>query len=278
MGEKKRLPLLAALILLALLFLAPMALTIAGSLMSSDEIAAHYGPVLADDGYMTEPVELRFLPDRPTAEQYENLVREPAYWQKYTNSVLYTVPTTLLQTAVAALAAYGFASRPGRGRRLLLLGYALLALMPYQVTLVPNYFVSKWLGLYDTRWAILLPGVFSTFGVFLLTKYMARVPKETMEAARLDGAGEWRVFLHICLPQCKSALWAAAMLTFFDNWSMMEQPLILLRGEELYPLSVWLSRLNGEQPGLAFAAAVVYLLPCLLIFALGQRNLGEGLK
>lgn len=264
------------LFLLALLFLTPMVLTLAGSLMSEDEIEENYGVLFDDGGYMTDPVTLKLLPDEPTTQQYTKLTKTSDFIAKYRNSVLYTIPITILQTAVSALAAYGFTRYRSRVRRIIFLGYTVLILMPYQVTLVPNYFVSKWLGIYNTPLAIILPGVFSAFGVYLLTKYMARVPKETMEAARIDGAGEWQVFWCICLPQCKSALWTVAMLTFFDNWSMVESPLVLLRGDSAHPLSVYLSELNAGEPGLAFAAAVVYMIPCFALFLIGQRHLGDG--
>lgn len=275
-GSLRHLTLTLMLTLLALLFLAPMVLTIAGSFMSEEELEESYGVIFDDDRYMKDTVTLKLLPDIPTAEQYEKLTETGTYLAKYRNSILYTVPITVLQTGVSALAAYGFTRYQSRGRRFIFLGYAVLMLMPYQVTLVPNYFVSKWLGIYNTPLAIILPGVFSAFGVYLLTKHMARIPKATMEAARLDGAGEWRVFRSICLPQCKSTLWAVAMLTFFDNWNMVESPLILLRGDSAHPLSAYLSEFNADEPGLAFAAAVTYMVPCLVLFLLGQRYLGEG--
>ena len=78
-------------------------------------------------------------------------------------------------------------------------------LMPYQVTLVPNYLVSQWLGILNTPWSIILPGMFAPFSVFLLTKFMRRIPYSLIEAAKVDGAGEWEIFTKICLPQCRSA-------------------------------------------------------------------------
>ena len=106
-------------------------------------------------------------------------------------------------------------------------------LMPYQVTLVPNYLVSQWLGILNTPWSIILPGMFAPFSVFLLTKFMRRIPYSLIEAAKVDGrAGSGRYSPKICLPQCRSALYSIAILVFIDYWNMVEQPLILLQDSE----------------------------------------------
>ena len=267
-----------ALAILALLFVLPTVLTVVNSFLSAAEIERSYGAALGGKSYLKENVILKLVPDMVTGEQYKTfLLQSPEYLQKFWNSVLYTVPITILQTAVSALAAYGFCRKSSRLRRAIFFGYLVLTLMPYQVTLVPNYLVSKWLGTYDTVWAILLPGIFSPFAVFLLTKYMQRIPKVYLEAAQLDGANEWQIFRKIFLPQCKSALFAVGMLIFFDYWNMVEQPMVLLEKEELQPLSLYLSRINQGELGLAFAAAVVYMIPCLLFFLGGEKHLEEGI-
>ncbi|MBQ4225895.1 MAG: carbohydrate ABC transporter permease, partial [Oscillospiraceae bacterium] len=150
-------------------------------------------------------------------------------------------------------------------------------LMPYQVTMVPNYLVTDKLGLLNTRWAVILPGIFSPFAVFLLTKVMKRVPSAFYEAAMLDGANELSVFLHVYLPVCRSAIFSVMMLIFIDYWNMVEQPLILLSDSALHPLSVFLSRINSEETGIAFAVAVIYMIPALLMFLYGEDYLVEGI-
>ena len=143
--------------------------------------------------------------------------------------------------------------------------------MPYQVSLVPNFLVSKWLGILNTRAAIILPGIFSTFSVFLLTKYMRRIPKSLIEAAELDGASEWQIFTKVCIPLCKSAIASTAILVFIDYWNMVEQPLILLSDSDKYPLSIFLSEINKGEVGLAFAVAVIYMVPTILIYLYGEE-------
>lgn len=151
-------------------------------------------------------------------------------------------------------------------------------LMPYQVTLVPNYMVSKWLHILNTKWAIWLPGMMSPFSVYLLTKFMKRIPTGIIEAAKVDGAGEFRIFWNICVPLCKGALFSAGILVFVDYWNMVEQPLILLNDSEQYPLSIFLSQINSGETGLAFAVAVIYMVPNLLLFFYGEDYLVEGIS
>jgi multiple sugar transport system permease protein len=152
--------------------------------------------------------------------------------------------------------------------------------MPYQVTLVPNYLVARKFGLLNTRSAIILPAIFSPFSIFLLTKVMRRIPVSYVEAAKLDGAGELQILTRIYIPMCRNAIISIGMLVFIDYWNMVEQPLILLASEEaqaLHPLSVFLSQINANDVGLAFAVGVVYMIPALLIFLYGEDYLVEGI-
>ena len=267
----------------AVLFLAPIVLTITNSFMSSSEISANYGSVFAvnENGgkvYIAEKVNLKFIPDIVSFSQYITvLLKSPDYLLKFWNSVVLVGPIVLFQLTVATLAAYGFARYSGKLRSIIFFSYIILMLMPYQVTLVPNYLVADWLNLLDSYWAIWLPGVFSPFAVFLLTKFMKRIPYSVIEAAQIDGAGEWQIFRRICLPLCKGALCSAAILVFIDYWNMVEQPLILLTDAETHPLSVFLSKINAGEVGLAFAVATIYMVPSLLVFLYGEEYLVDGI-
>lgn len=267
----------------AILFLMPIVLTITNSFMSSSEISANYGSVFAvnENGgkvYIAEKVNLKFIPDMVSFSQYITvLFKSPEYLLKFWNSVILAGPIVVFQLTVAALAAYGFARYSGKIRSIIFFSYVILMLMPYQVTLVPNYLVAEWLKLLDSYWAIWLPGIFSPFAVYLLTKFMKRIPYSVIEAAQIDGAGEWQIFRRICLPLCKGALCSAAILVFIDYWNMVEQPLILLSDAETHPLSVFLSKINAGDVGLAFAVATIYMVPSLLIFLYGEEYLVDGI-
>lgn len=267
----------------AVLFLAPIVLTISNSFMASSEISANYGSIFAttDTGgkvFISQKVNLKFIPDMVSASQYITvLLKSPEYLLKFWNSVILVGPIVVFQLVVACLASYGFARYRGRIREIIFFSYIILMLMPYQVTLVPNYLISSWLGLLDSYWAIWLPGIVSPFAVFLLTKFMRRIPTSVIEAAEIDGAGEWQIFSKVCFPLCKGALASAAILVFIDYWNMVEQPLILLSDSEKHPLSVFLSKINAGEIGLAFAVATIYMIPTLLVFLYGEEYLVDGI-
>lgn len=284
--SKKILPLLAAILLLviAFAFLAPTILTISGSFFTQAELSSNYGMIFEGAGsggsYVSEKTNLKFIPDQVSFKQYFTvLFLSPEYLFKFWNSVKYTLPIVIFQTVVACLAAYGFTRYRSKGRQLILFMYIILMLMPYQVTLVPNRLVSEWLGIYGTSWAIILPGVFSPFAVFLLTKSMRRVPTAVIEAAKLDGCSELQIFFKIYMPLCKNIIYSVMILVFIDYWNMVEQPLILLgsQNEDMYPLSIFLSKINSGEVGIAFAVAVIYMIPTLLIFLYGEQYLVEGI-
>ena len=266
----------------AFMFLMPTVLTITNSFMTQSEITANYGQVFqnATDGksFIKDTINLKFIPDKVSFSQYFTvLLKSPDFLYKFWNSVILVAPIVLAQLMVASVAAYGFTRWRGKVRDTIFFAYVILMLMPYQVTLVPNYLVSDFLGLLNTRWAIILPGAFAPFSVFLLTKSMRRIPVSLIESAKLDGAGEWHIFWNICLPQCRSALYSIAILVFIDYWNMVEQPLILLPDASQQPLSVYLSQINAGEIGIAFAATEVYMVPGLLMFLHGEAYLVEGI-
>lgn len=268
----------------AVLFLLPIVLTFTNSLMKPSEINSNYGAIFLKKGgvrvFISQTVNLKFIPDIVSFGQYfKVLVLSPEYLLKFWNSFFYVVPIVVFQLAVASLASYGFARYRGRIKEIIFFSYIILMLMPYQVTLVPNFLVSSWLHIIDTRWAIWLPGFFSPFAVYMLTKYMRRIPQSIYEAAEIDGAGEWQIFTKICLPNCRGGLVSIAILVFIDYWNMVEQPLILLANEQLHPLSVFLSRVtsNTELIPTAFAVAVIYMVLPMLIFLYGEEYLVEGI-
>lgn len=264
----------------AVMFLLPTVLTITNSFMAESEIQSNYGMIFSTTtgGYVSETVNLKFIPDKVTLSQYvTGLIKSPEYLIKFWNSIILVVPIVIFQVAIASIAAYSFTRWRGKIRSGIFFFYVILMLMPYQVTLVPNYLVSQWLGIINTRWSIILPGMFAPFSVFLLTKFMRRIPYSLIEAAKVDGAGEWQIFTKICLPQCRSALYSITILVFIDYWNMVEQPLILLQDADSQPLSVFLSSINSGEIGLAFAMATVYMIPSLLLFLHGEEYLIEGI-
>ncbi len=267
----------------ALLFVMPTVLTIANSFMTSTEISANYGAMLENmtedkKTYISEKVNLKFIPDKVTFDQYKNvLLKNPDYLLKFWNSILLTVPITVFQMLLAILTSYGFSRYPNKFKSIIFFTYIILMIMPYQVTLVPNFLVAEKFNILNTRWAIILPGIFSPFSVFLLSKVMKRIPLSYVEAAKLDGASELQILTKIHMPLCKGAIVSIAMLVFIDYWNMVEQPLVLMKDADMHPLSVFLSQINTGDIGLAFAVGTVYMVPTILMFLYGEDYLLEGI-
>ncbi|WP_051493235.1 carbohydrate ABC transporter permease [Paenibacillus sp. FSL R7-269] len=266
----------------ALLMLFPIGVTLINSFMSSREIGINYGPV----GQMNTVIEgrsdpfanLKWLPDQVSLEQYGKVLLEsPVYLSMFWNSVFLVVPIIAGQTLIAALAAYAFSKLRFRGRELLFLVYVLTMLMPFQVTLVPNYIMADRLGLLNSPGAIILPGIFAAFGVFMLRQFMLDIPYAYIEAAKMDGAGHLRIFYTLIVPMVQPGLAALTILLFVDYWNMVEQPLIFLDDPLRQPLSVYLSNVSSEK-GLAFAASVIYMAPMVLIFLYAETYFIEGIQ
>ena len=251
----------------ALMFLMPTVLTIANSFMTSNEISANYGAMFSNmtekkKVFIADDVNLKFIPDKVTFDQYKAvLIQNSDYLMKFWNSVILTVPITVFQILVAILASYGFSRYPNKFKSIIFFAYIILMIMPYQVTLVPNFLVADKLDMLDTRKAVILPAIFSPFSIFLLTKVMKRIPVSYVEAAKLDGASELKILTKIYMPLCKGAIVSIAMLVFIDYWNMVEQPIVLMKNNTLHPLSVFLSEINTGDIGLAFAVGTVYMIP-----------------
>ena len=284
MGNRfKRILITAILSLMVIIFLFPLVLTVTNSFMSETEIASNYHMVDSKNTYTYDSASkyalMKLIPDVVVLEQYFNvLIKKSQFLFMFWNSVIIVLPIVVGQTIVSSLAAYAFAKFKFKGRNQLFFIYLTVMLMPFQVTLVPNYLVANMLGLVNNDLSIILPGVFNTFGVFLLKQYMEQIPDSYIEAAKMDGAGHFEIFLKIILPMCKNGIAAMFILVFIDNWNMVEQPLIFLQDVLKQPLSVYLSKIISGERGLAFAASTLYMLPMLLIFLYGENYLIEGIQ
>ncbi|MGN0631149.1 MAG: carbohydrate ABC transporter permease [Ruminococcus sp.] len=269
------------LLVCSVLFLMPLILTLCDSFMTETEVFYNYGAMLdlkSDTIYTADKVSLKFIPDRVTLSQYSDvLLTNSEYLIKFWNAVILTAPVTILQIAVGLLAAYGFAMYDGRIKQLIFLVYIILMLMPYQVTLVPNYLVADTLGFAGSRWSVIIPGIFYAFPVYLFTRIMKRIPKACIEAAHLDGAGEMHIFRYIAVPLCRNVIVSVFLLVFIDCWNMVEQPLLMIDDPQKQPLSVFLAQIRTGDLGAAFAASVFYMIPPILLFIYGEEDLVQGM-
>ena len=253
----------------------PLLMIRSDSIIRRQELMETCGAALAD--YEGE-VQLRILPQYPTLRAYVRLLFDsPEYFTAFWNSMLQTVLVAAGQLLAAVPAAWAFARFRFPGRRILWFFYMLLMILPFQVTMVSGYLVLNAAGLIDTRAAVVLPGMFSTLPVFILQKTFAGLPDEVIEAAQIDGAGAFRIFVNIGIPLGMPGIFSIMILGFLEFWNTIEQPMTYLKTEALKPLSLYLPQMVKEEPGAAFAASVVTMLPALLLFFGGQESLERGI-
>ena len=253
----------------------PLLMLFANSLMGKQELLETFGAVLADSG---EYAGMRIFPAYPTLRAYVRLLLDsPEYFTAFWNSMIQTVGVVFGQILAAVPAAWAFAQFHFPGKRLLWLVYMILMILPFQVTMVSGYLVLNAAGLMDTRAAVILPGIFSTLPVFILRKTFAGIPGEILEAARIDGAGDLRIFFGIGIPLGVPGIFSVMILSFLEYWNAIEQPMTYLKTKSLWPLSLYLPQMVGSEAAAAFAASIVTLLPAVLLFFWGQDYLEQGI-
>lgn len=264
--------------LLAFLMVFPLLIAITNSFMSDSEILNTYLD-LEEGGKDKRFISLKLIPDTLSLSQYyQVLIGNNKYLRMFWNTCFIVIPLVILNLIVSSMAAFGFSKLRFRFREQLFFLYIVIMMMPFQVTLVPNYLILNRLGLLESYLAIILPGTFNTFGVFLLKQFMDTIPNEYIEAARMEGLSTIQIFCKIVLPLCKEGIAALFILSFIDNWNMVEQPLIFLRDVNSHPLSLYLSTINPYSLGIAFAAGVIYMIPMMIVFLYGENYLIEGVK
>ena len=255
----------AALALGALASLVPMLWMLSASLMPAGEASA-YPP--------------RFIPSRVTLEHYTALFTRLNLGRYLRNSAIVAITVTVLSLLVNAMAGYAFAKLRFRGRdrvfRLLTLGL----IVPSQVAMLPLFLLLKQLGLINSYWGVVVPGLASIFGIFLVRQYLLALPDDLLDAARVDGASELRIFWSVVLPVGRPILATLAIWTFLATWNDFMWPLIVLSDDRRYTLPVALANLVGEHvqdTELMMAGSVLTVLPVLIVFLILQRYYIQGI-
>lgn len=253
----------------------PLVMLSADSLMGKQELLETCGAVLADQG---DFARFRLFPDYPTLRAYVRLLLDtPEYFTAFWNSMFQTTGVLIGQLLAAVPAAWAFAWFRFPGKKVLWFLYMLLMILPFQVTMVSGYLVLNGANLMDTHGAVILPGIFSTLPVFILQKTFAGLPPEVMEAARLDGAGNFRIFLTIGIPLGMPGIFSILILGFLEYWNAIEPPMTYLKTKALWPLALYLPQMINIEIAAAFAASIVTLLPAVLLFLTGQESLEQGI-
>jgi multiple sugar transport system permease protein len=250
---------------LGVLSLAPLLWMLAVSLMQPGE-AAHFPPPL--------------LPSAPTLHNYHELFARAGMGRYLFNSALIATSTTLIALLLNTMAGYAFAKLHFAGRERIFRVLLAALVIPAQVTMMPLFLMLKQVGLVNTYAGAIVPGMAGIFGIFLVRQYARSIPDELLEAARIDGAGELRIFFQVVLPVLKPIVVTLAIFTFLAAWNDFMWPLIVLSDNDLYTLPVALASLSREHVQdieLMMAGSVVTVLPVLLLFLMLQRYYLQGL-
>jgi len=264
------------LIVMAITVLLPVVFIVTNSFMDSREIMKSYGGIATDTGKRILP---HIIPERATIKQYaEIFYNKPDYLIKFWNSMFITLAIVAGQIIVSCLAGYGFAKFNFPLKTAVFFLFIILMMMPYQVTLVPQYFMLDKMGLIGSYSSIILPGISAPFGIFLLTQVFSSIPDNIIEAAKIDGANNIQVLFKIIFPYGKTGIAALFILSFIDNWNMVEQPLVFLNDIRKYPLSIFLCRINIYDLGVAFVCGMLAILPVLIIFLYLKESLVYGIE
>ena len=214
----------------------------------------------------------------PTLRNFVQLCLDsPEFFQMFWNTMKITMGILLGQVVFGMPSAWALARYRFAGKKCIYLFYILLMMLPFQVTMLSEYLVLDKLHMMDTLWSIIVPGAFSTFSVFLMYRFFAGIPEELLEAARIDGAGEWKIFFYVGIPLGASGIYAAFVMQFLECFSMIEQPLVFLQTKNLWPLSMYLPEVKEGQMGFALCCSFVAVLPPLLVFGAGQQYLQQGI-
>jgi len=222
----------------------------------------------------------KWIPQSIHWENYSQVWEIAPFGQYLLNSTVVSVMVTILTLLTASLAAYAFARLKFRGRDFIFMLYLGTMMIPSQVTMIPNFIFIKLLGWTDTYTGLILPNVFTALGVFLLRQFFMTIPKEYEDAAKIDGASRFHIYLHVILPLSIPALSTLAVFTFVFQWNNLMWPLIVVNKDIMKTLTLGLATFQGMYStnwSLLMAAAVMGIIPSFAIFVLGQKYLIKGI-
>lgn len=221
-----------------------------------------------------------FLPAHPTGEHYAALFTRIHLARHFLNSTIVTVGATVLSVFFNSMAAYAFAKLAFRGRDRLFQTLTLAMVIPAQVGMLPLFLLLRTMGLVNTFLGVMIPYLAGVFGIFMVRQYIQSLPDELLHAARIDGAGEFRIFWSIVMPVITPILVTLAAFTFLSAWNDFMWPLIILSDERLYTLPVALANLSGEHvqdTELMMAGSVLTVIPALVVFLIFQKAYVRGI-
>ena len=214
----------------------------------------------------------------PSLQGYTDLLFDCfVFYPQFWNSVIYAAVITVVQLVVIIPCAFGFSQAKFKGKGALFVFYIVLMMMPLQVTILPNYIGLRDIGLIDTPLAIILPAIFSPFGVVVMHQYMKNIDSNIIEAARLETNSVVRIIISGVVPQIRVCIFAVVLFVFADCWNMVEQPMLFLKNDSLKTLSVFIANAGDFSGKVLFPAAVLFLIPVMILYMFFNEYLEKGL-
>jgi multiple sugar transport system permease protein len=221
-----------------------------------------------------------FWPETFTLDNYAELLQRVHLGQAFANSMIVALVSVAGNLLLCSLVGYGFAKLPFRGRNVAFALVLVQMAVPAIVLMIPQFVLIARLGMVNTFIGIILPGLVTPLGVFMMRQFIAELPDELIHAARVDGAGEFRIFAGIVLPLCKPALATLGLITFLGSWNNFLWPAVVAQSEDVYTLPVALNILNGHESthyNLLIAGAMIVVAPILVLFVFLQRFFIQGI-
>ncbi|MCD2440711.1 carbohydrate ABC transporter permease [Agromyces sp. SYSU K20354] len=220
------------------------------------------------------------LPDPWVFTNFAEVFESMPFGQMFLNSVLLTIGRTVGQVILCTMAGYAFARIPFKGRNVVFVVFLSVLMVPSQLYLLPQYEIIQSLGWLNTLQALIVPGIFSAFGTFLMRQFFMSMPAELEEAARIDGANPWQTFVRVMVPLAKPGIIALTVFTVLWSWNDLLWPLVVTTDPEKMPLSVGLSQLvglHGTDYPVLMAGALLATLPMLITFMILQKQFIQGI-
>ena len=211
---------------------------------------------------------------------FNYVLKKTGFIRALTNSVIVVFCSCLFNCIIASMAAYGFAKKKFPGSKAIFRIYLLTLMIPGQVTIIPRFMLFKSMGLYNTLWSCILPFWFSTTAIFMLRQFYIGLPNDLMEAAKIDGAGHFRIFLQVLMPLTKPAMITLVILAFIGSWNEYLSPLIFITKQEKYTVAQairWYLLDELQRYDLTMAAATIAIVPVIILFISCQKYFVEGI-
>ncbi|MEU3274463.1 carbohydrate ABC transporter permease [Saccharomonospora sp. NPDC006951] len=218
------------------------------------------------------------VPWELSADAFREIFTSPEIWRWMANTAIYAIVSVVLILLLSAMAGYAFAKKRFRGREVMFWSLVSMLMVPYHITLIPLFILIARAGGVDTYWGLILPGLANVQAIFLMRQFIKGIPDELLEAARVDGCNDWRIFWRIVLPLCKPILATLGIFVFLWHWNDFLWPLLVGQSPDMHTLTTGIASLQAEEVPLpqVFAGAVMAFVPIFIAYLVGQRYVTDN--